>query len=242
MQLSFYVVFFANAESERVDLRIVHYQPDCFQGASYLIADISSSVRDESVFNPSDHEFLLKAAVSPARREEWLWGRYVLKRLLQMKYGFDPARMHIGAIHGKPRLILPEGPVVKLSLAHKGRYVMAGVSDKASIGVDIEVHETVPNAERVLKRIASNEEIAAAASHPSLCERDYFLLLWCLKESCVKAGLVDSVFELKRHVFKILDEEKNTNAVLYRVELKGFDVTYARGLLNDDFYASVVLS
>jgi 4'-phosphopantetheinyl transferase EntD len=224
------------------DLHIVHYQADCFEDAAYLIADISLSVRDESVFNASDYEFLVKAAVSPARREEWLWGRYVLKRLLQMKYEFDPASVHVGAVESRPKLILPEGTMVKLSLAHKDRYVMAGVSTKAQIGVDIEISENAPNAERVLKRIASDEEIAAAASHASLCERDYFLLLWCLKESCVKAGLVDSVFELKRHILKILDEEKNTDVIFYRAELQGFNLAYARALLRRDFYASVILS
>lgn len=198
-------------------------------------------MRDDAVFNPSDHEFLTKAAVGPARREEWLWGRYVLKRLLQMKYGLDPASVHVGALQGKPRLILPEGLALNLSLAHKGRYFAVGVSAMADIGVDIEIPATVAHIERVFKRVASDEEQADAAAHPTLGEHDYLFLLWCLKESAVKAGIVDSVFELKHHVFKIKDAETNAKTAVFRVDSKNLNLSYARAFLNDDFYASVVL-
>lgn len=115
----------------------------------------------------------------PKRAEEWLAGRYAVKKLAMDFFTFPMTRMQIkNDKNGTPILQAEGGNNLTISLTHSGEYAAAAISLTGDlIGIDLEQIETRP--EGWVKEYFHEEEILenTPAFHTEL---------WAKKEAVVK--------------------------------------------------------
>jgi phosphopantetheine--protein transferase-like protein len=122
-----------------------------------------------------DREF-----ASGKRRQEFMCGRSLLRRMLQDKTGI-PAAQHELTISkdGKPECV--DGPAI--SITHAGDRIACSVADSGSVGIDLEVVARRRDPRKLANKFFSNEESSWLETQPA----DRFFMLWVLKEAYVKA-------------------------------------------------------
>lgn len=111
---------------------------------------------------------------SPARRQQFLAGRWLLRQLL------DPGPVDIDA---EGRSLRPQGHA---NLSHSGDWLLAGAAEQA-IGVDLEVlrpRADVMGLARQVHSTAQCEELLALPADEALTQ---FYRGWTLKEAWLKA-------------------------------------------------------
>jgi phosphopantetheine--protein transferase-like protein len=117
---------------------------------------------------------------SARRRQQYLCGRSLLRRMLQDRTG-EPAISHqlTTTESGKPVCI--DGPAI--SITHAGDRVACGVAEDGDIGIDIELMAEQRDISRITRKFFSEEE----SSWLETQTKDRFFMLWVLKEAYVKA-------------------------------------------------------
>ena len=117
---------------------------------------------------------------SDKRRQEFMCGRSLLRRMLQDKTGI-PAANHELTISkdGKPECV--GGPAI--SITHAGDRVACGIADDGALGIDLEVVALRRDPKKLADKFFSTEESSWLESKPA----DHFFMLWVLKEAYVKA-------------------------------------------------------
>lgn len=219
------------------------YFPDLFGASSCLIIDATGGTFDADAFSPLETEYARAHYGNEPRREEWCMGRFVLKALLRRRFGIAPRDAVILAKNGRPSLIAPnqiEGLALHVSLAHKGRLFMAGVSLDGELGVDVEIRNDDSLALNAIGRACSEDELRAAAFHPILREKDFLYLAWCLKECAVKARLARTVFATKGFVTDLSARERDGSFSFFDAHPFSFDRHGARAWMHENFYAAMV--
>ena len=122
-----------------------------------------------------DREF-----ASSKRRQEFLCGRSLLRRMLQDRTG-APAASHQLKISkdGKPECV--NGPAI--SITHAGDRVACSIADSGAVGIDLEVVAERRDPMKLANKFFSVEESGWLSTQPV----DRFFMLWVLKEAYVKA-------------------------------------------------------
>ncbi len=125
----------------------------------------------------------------PARAEQALVGRALLRRALTYRLGAAPESwvFETGA-HDRPCLAAGQAlPTLDFNLAHTAGHVLCAVSQGAAVGVDVERRSRAGDLQKVAPRfLAEAEALALAGLEPAA--RDARLLrLWTLKEAYSKA-------------------------------------------------------
>ena len=117
---------------------------------------------------------------SARRRQQYLCGRSLLRRMLQDRTG-EPGTSHqlTTTESGKPVCI--SGPAI--SITHAGDRVACGVAENGDIGIDIELMAEQRDISRITRKFFSDEE----SSWLETQTKDRFFMLWVLKEAYVKA-------------------------------------------------------
>jgi len=117
---------------------------------------------------------------SARRRQQYLCGRSLLRRMLQNQTG-EPAISHqlTTTESGKPVCI--DGPAI--SITHTGDRVACGVAEDGDIGIDTELMAKQRDISRITREFFSDEE----SSWLETQTKDRFFMLWVLKEAYVKA-------------------------------------------------------
>lgn len=86
---------------------------------------------------------------------------------------------------GKGKPLLRNDPALHFSISHSHNVSMIALTRVAAIGVDIEQQRAVPNAETILRRFFTHEEIGEILSDD---QRDFrFIEAWTRAEARVKA-------------------------------------------------------
>jgi len=109
--------------------------------------------------------------------------REVAKRVLAVQVGVATDAIEIyAAPKGKP--LLRNDPSLHFSISHSHGIAMLAVTRVAQIGVDIEQMRAVPNAETILRRFFTHEDVNAILSDDN---RDFrFMEAWTRSEARVK--------------------------------------------------------
>jgi len=117
---------------------------------------------------------------SNKRRQEFLCGRSLLRRMLQDRTG-APAASHQLVISkdGKPECA--DGPAI--SITHAGDHVACSIADRGAIGIDLEVVAARRDPMKLANKFFSKEESGWLSTQPV----NRFFMLWVLKEAYVKA-------------------------------------------------------
>lgn len=115
-----------------------------------------------------------------SRREEFVAGRFLLRKLLEHCGGQEGAGHEIVTTDkGKP--VCVGGPGI--SISHSGQHVFCTVVSDGDIGIDAEVPPPPRDAEKIARRFFTEREAAWVAEDPDA----RFLLLWVIKEAWLKA-------------------------------------------------------
>ncbi len=123
---------------------------------------------------------------SPLRRQQFISGRILAKRLLSGLDGDpDPSTYHLEADspQGKPRPHHRRHPLpdIDLSLAHRGQWVALAAGHHSRIGIDIEIKRPLRDASTLREFLSASREEAALVHHPN-----DWLRFWTIKEAALK--------------------------------------------------------
>jgi hypothetical protein len=109
--------------------------------------------------------------------------RDATRRILAALLGVPPEHVELyDAPKGKP--LLRNDPALHFSISHSHDVSMIAVTRVAPVGVDIEQVRAVPNAERILRRFFTREEIATILTDDNRDLR--FIEAWTRSEARVK--------------------------------------------------------
>lgn len=137
---------------------------------------------------------------SPSRQLEWIAVRTLLYFMLgeTVRIGYNP--------NGAPVL---EGMECHISISHTGKYVCIALSDKDSVGVDVERYAN--KVERVRARFLGDDEKADSL--------DQLLTLWSAKEAVFKLIQKEGV-DFKRNLrsFPFNQDVKDCFRMAYEAE------------------------
>jgi 4'-phosphopantetheinyl transferase len=126
-------------------------------------------------------------------RRRFVAARCALREVLALACSQDAAELHLGSGEfGKPMLLDCELPI-HFNLSHCGPLALLALSRLAPVGVDIELHQPMPEVEALALEHLTPEEWSAYAQQA--CSADFdglqreraFLRLWTRKEACLKA-------------------------------------------------------
>jgi len=159
---------------------------------SYIHQVLGDLPGHQDWLHPEERKFLDTLRFEK-RRNDWLLGRWTAKQALLSFFesrGFSIA-LHAIAIlkgaNGAPEVRLEEGlPQCSLSISHRAGHAIAVVGPPdAEIGCDLELIE--PRSEAFLSDYFLDSEQAFLSGVPPGEKDLYANLLWCVKESVMKA-------------------------------------------------------
>jgi 4'-phosphopantetheinyl transferase len=146
----------------------------------------------------ADEARRLISIASPLRRQQFLAGRILLRRLLDEVVTGAADNWSLSAEAGPVRLIPRDASApLHASISHRRDWVAVGVGP-AALGVDIEVTTPAPNS-ALVDRVAfamSADEASALACLPEAQREARWRSLWTLKEAWLKCHRAP--FELGR--------------------------------------------
>ncbi|MEQ1685708.1 MAG: 4'-phosphopantetheinyl transferase superfamily protein [Burkholderiaceae bacterium] len=122
-------------------------------------------------------------------RKRFVAGRGMLRTLLGRYIGVAPERVAFEVTaEGKPSVssVLPEVSI-DFNLSHSGGWALLGVTRGRTIGVDIEAHREMPDAEQIARSHFSPAEMLEFMAAPSEERTAAFFACWTRKEAYVKA-------------------------------------------------------
>lgn len=115
--------------------------------------------------------------------------RAVLRQLLGKCLATSPlaVRMESGS-NGKPAIAGQRGPEgIRFSCSHSGDWALIAIARGIEMGVDLERHRDLPDAEDLTRAFFSEVEIRALAALPATKKTAGFFNCWTRKEAFVKA-------------------------------------------------------
>ncbi|MEP6997471.1 MAG: 4'-phosphopantetheinyl transferase superfamily protein [Betaproteobacteria bacterium] len=126
----------------------------------------------------------------PALRARWIVGRAMLRRLLGVALGVDPAAVELRrGRRGRPQLAANYGR--DFNVSHTDDVALIGIATGlpagGRIGVDIEREDRTINADGLARKFMTERERAAMAPLDDAARRRRFLQLWTCKEAMSKA-------------------------------------------------------
>lgn len=132
-------------------------------------------------------------------RREFTVGRGMLRTLLGRYLDADPRRLEFGyGPHGKP--VLASGGL-RFNLSHSGSLALYAVARERELGVDIEEHRPLDDAEQIAERFFSRAENEAFRALPPELRNEAFFLCWTRKEAYIKA--IGEGLSLPLHEFDV---------------------------------------
>lgn len=122
-------------------------------------------------------------------RDRFVAGRGMLRLLLGRYVGVAPERVVFDiAFAGKPFVRNEtEGSPVQFNLSHSDRWALLGVTRAGAIGVDIEAHRELPEADQIVRERFAPAEMRQLLSLPASQRTRGLFACWTRKEAYVKA-------------------------------------------------------
>lgn len=165
-----------------------------------------------------------------APAERFLRGRVLMRVVLGHYLAIDPAEVSLAqSASGKPRFAEKALQFPSFSLSHAGDETVLAVATGGDIGIDIESTARAAAVERISRRFFSAAEQDFLASCGARRSSEA-LMLWCLKESVVKA-FGQSVWDgLRAASFSIAEDRIDVLSLPHRYDKPSI---LAAGRLSD---------
>jgi 4'-phosphopantetheinyl transferase len=123
-----------------------------------------------------------------ADRHAFLGRRIALRRLLSGYTGCAPEAIAYRANpHGKPALSGPADCPLEFNLSRSGSLALVGVTVARPLGVDLEGHRPLPEAEELIRHYFAPDEQAEWLKLPEASRWVSFYDIWARKEAVIKA-------------------------------------------------------
>jgi len=121
-------------------------------------------------------------------RERFIAARGILRQLLGVYLGLDPARLEFCyGPEGKPSLSTIHNSRISFNVSHSGNMALFAVCSGAELGVDIEEVKSDFKGIQIASHFFSEKEIAELAKLPPKRANEAFFECWTAKEAYVKA-------------------------------------------------------
>lgn len=150
-----------------------------FEGATlglWHITETAEWFTERLLLNDADRT-AMQPLTHPTKLLEFLASRYLLRVLI----GTDDEHTMIKDEHGKPYL---QQPNVHISISHCKGHAAAIISQRAAVGIDIEVVH--PRVKKIVDKFLSDEELAHLGGHDATTHN--LTLAWAVKEAVYKAN------------------------------------------------------
>lgn len=131
-----------------------------------------------------------ESIVSLKRRDQFLAGRLLARRMLCRVYGGEPQDWVIRAEPGFPPVV-EDFREARLSISHSRDWVACALSDQ-EVGIDVEAVKPERDTLSIAQMVCHPEEIAELETLTSALQAERFTQFWSLKEAWLKqrgAGL-----------------------------------------------------
>ncbi|WP_291328775.1 4'-phosphopantetheinyl transferase superfamily protein [Desulfovibrio sp. UCD-KL4C] len=126
-------------------------------------------------------------------RNRYIQSHGLLRQILGRSLQKSPEEIaYVRNSYGKPAL--KEGEVL-FNMSHSENLTMIGLSDRLSIGIDVQRHIPIDNIEAIADEIFSNDERLLLKSFPAELRNDEFFNIWVRKEAllkCLGVGLASN--------------------------------------------------
>lgn len=109
-------------------------------------------------------------------------------------------RPYLAAKHAE-QLVVPD-----ISISHTHNFVMVGLVDAGAIGVDIETRRRELDV-RAMSRVCNTDEFTALDDLKDTPEDLRHKLLWCFKESYLKASRGKDFMEMKKSHLRVIEKD-----------------------------------
>lgn len=157
------------------------------------VGSVAEQVRQAAAFEApwlSTEETQRMAGITaPGRRDQFLGGRWLVRRALCALHGGAPGDWRLSAQFDSPPSAV-QGPVARgsvLGLSHSGDTV-ACVLANTRVGIDVERHDRRPlDIAGLAQIVLTANERARLFEVDSVKRKTEFLTLWTLKEASLKA-------------------------------------------------------
>lgn len=121
----------------------------------------------------------------PARRQEYLVSRGLLRQLLAERLQQPASELHFGqGEHGKPRL---QDDAWHFNLSHSGPWLVLALSAQGPLGVDLELGMRRRSPLPLARRFYAKSEYSWLIQLPDTQQESAFYRLWSRKEAVLKA-------------------------------------------------------
>jgi len=140
----------------------------------------------------------------PRVRDESLAARLLVRHALSSYADVRPMDwIFAEANRGKPFVKSPWPNFSSFNLAHSANLVVCAVAAEGEIGVDVESLDRVTTGIALAKRFFAPAEVQQLVRMPVHLQREFFLRIWTLKESYIKAIGDGLLMPLDRFFFDI---------------------------------------
>lgn len=159
----------------------------------------------------------LNAWLSPEEREQasrfhfsrdqrrFVVRRAARRQLLADSLGVGPHKVRTEpGRNGKPAVVGP----VKFNCSHSGDWALIAISRNVELGVDLEQHRDLPDADDLAKNYFSHQEIRELMSLPAEQRRVAFFSCWTRKEAFLKAVGLGLSFDLNRFSVSLAPDQQ----------------------------------
>jgi|WetSurMetagenome_2_1015567.scaffolds.fasta_scaffold45466_3 4'-phosphopantetheinyl transferase len=155
-------------------------------------ADQVGKVEGESFL--SDSELLTLSGLRfPKRREEWLLGRWVSKKLLQTlpplkDYSLGEIEIK-NNLQGAPFIVHPDGGIFNgcLSISHSGNQAFCGITLTPNVHLGVDLEQIEPRSTAFIVDYLTTSELEMVEKCLPFAREIAVNLIWSMKESMLKA-------------------------------------------------------
>ena len=151
------------------------------QTCAHVLADWRTSSSERALTH--GEKIRLETIASVRRREQFLAGRWLAKKMLAEARGGSPEDWHIDAdTQTKPGVV---GHSLQLSISHSGSYVACCVAEHAA-GIDVECFDRLRPVADMATLVCSGPEQDALRALQGDALTQHFFQLWTCKEARLK--------------------------------------------------------
>ncbi len=121
-------------------------------------------------------------------RHAFIAARGILRTILGRYLNLPPAQVRFTySDRGKPQVATINSPTLQFNLSHSSGKALYAINRDRRVGVDLEHHRSVSDAEQLAQRFFSEQEYSLLSALPPAQKPAAFFSLWTCKEAYLKA-------------------------------------------------------
>lgn len=163
------------------------FKNDSHKYRLYVYKLVDSFQENPQSFLSTEEMDHLQHISNDKRRTEYLQSRHALKKLLSQEIGISPEKIQFKKIgEGKP-VLADVSFKLDFNLSHSHEVFAIALSDKGSVGVDVEKERSPQHLEQIATRFFSPRETELVRQEKNIERKiEIFVRIWSGKEALIK--------------------------------------------------------